>query len=159
MLLALLELQGEINYTSYVQPITLLQANTKFRPGHKCNIAGWGHTHFDGKVQDILREVTVELVSRQKCNSPRSYNGSIHNRAICAGYNAGGKDACQFDSGGALFCKKRGTWYLVGQVSWGENCGLPYKYGVYSNMEVLTPWVMSTINTPVRNVRVFNRHG
>ncbi|CAB3996032.1 transmembrane protease serine 11D-like [Paramuricea clavata] len=153
---ALLEFLGHINYTSYAKPIRLLGDGTRFRPGHKCNIAGWGHTHFEGKTQDILREVAVELVSRKKCNSPISYNGTVHNRAICAGYEGGGRDACQYDSGGPLFCRKAGRWYLVGQVSWGDKCGLPHKYGVYSNMQRLTPWVKSIIKTP-RNIR--NRHG
>ena len=156
MFLALLKLEGQINYTDYAKPINLLTANTKFKPGKECTVAGWGHTHYKGEVQDILREVTVELVSLAKCNSPVSYNGSIHNRALCAGYKNGGKDACQYDSGGPLFCKNKSLWYLVGQVSWGEKCGLPHKYGVYSNMEVLTPWVLSTIKTP-RNV--YNRFG
>ena len=127
-------------------------------------MAGWGHTHFNaGIVQDILREVTVELVSREKCNSPVSYNGSVHGRAICAGYEAGGRDACQYDSGGPLFCKKAGKgWYVVGQVSWGIECGLPYKYGVYTNMEVLTPWVRNIMNPKNHqsiNLHAFHRKG
>ena len=153
---ALLELRGQINYTSHAKPIKLLRDSIKFQPGHQCNVAGWGHTHYEGSVQDILHEVTVELVSKTKCNSPQSYNGSIHGRAICAGYDTGGRDACQYDSGGPLFCKKSGTWYLVGQVSWGDKCAQPYKYGVYTNMEILTPWVTRVIK-PQRYVR--NRLG
>ena len=155
-LLAVLELQSDINYTSCAKPIKLLGDGTQFHPGYQCNVAGWGHTHWEGLVQDILHEVTVELVSRKKCNSPKSYNGSIHGRAICAGYDKGGRDACQYDSGGALFCKATTGWYLVGQVSWGEKCGLPHKYGVYSNMKALTPWVKKTMKAQ-RNV--FNRIG
>ncbi|XP_028396352.1 prostasin-like isoform X2 [Dendronephthya gigantea] len=146
---ALLELNGKIKYSNYTRPIRLLRNGIRFHPGHECYIAGWGHTYFSADaIQNIIREVKVELVSREKCNSPESYNGSVHERAICAGYEEGGRDACQYDSGGPLFCgKKQKTtkWYLVGQVSWGDKCAMPHKYGVYSNMEALGPWVVHTI--------------
>ena len=156
---ALLELHGKIKYSRYARPIKLLRNGIKFHPGHECYIAGWGHTYFSGVLQKIIREVKVKLVSRKKCNSPKSYNGSIHERAICAGYEAGGRDACQYDSGGPLFCTKKvksAKWYLVGQVSWGDKCALPHKYGVYSNMEALGPWVLRTIRA---TAKVYNRNG
>lgn len=141
-----------------MKPIKLPDNGIKFQSGERCSIAGWGHTSYDGVLEDNLQEVTVELVSLNRCNSQKSYNGTVHDRALCAGYDEGGRDACQYDSGGPLSCKKPGTntWYLIGLVSWGDECALPYKYGVYSNVTVLTPWIRSTIKT--RN-NVFNRIG
>lgn len=139
---ALLELQKPILYTRYVTPICLpTRSQPRFPAGHVCTVAGWGHTQYNGHVQDKLHEVDVKLVSHKKCNSPKSYNGSVHQRAICAGYEIGGRDACQFDSGGPLSCMSAGQWYLVGQVSWGDGCAKPHKYGVYANMIRLSTWV------------------
>ena len=143
---ALLELENPMNYSYSVGPICLLGQNDRsFLADHLCNVAGWGHTKYNGSIQDLLHDVNVKLVDRTKCNSVQSYNGSVHERAICAGYESGGRDACQYDSGGPLVCERNRQWYLVGQVSWGDKCALPHKYGVYSNMKLLAPWVMKTI--------------
>ena len=156
--LALLELDHRMKYTNYVQPVCL-QEGVKFSPGEVCTVAGWGYTRHKGEIQDKLRDVKIKLVSRTICNLPQSYNGTVHDRAICAGYKTGGRDACQHDSGGPLSCWKGDHWYLVGQVSWGDKCAIPYKYGVYTNMEKLTPWVLKTIATNDRRRRKPKRHG
>ena len=75
----------------------------------------------------------------------RSYNGTIHNTALCAGYPGGLIDSCEYDSGGPLLCKKCGRFYLVGLVSWGEQCARPHKYGVYANLKELTNWIKEKI--------------
>ena len=56
-----------------------------------------------------------------------------------------GVDACQYDSGGALSCHHNGRYYLQGLVSWGYQCALPNKYGVYANLPLLKQWVVQTI--------------
>ena len=63
---------------------------------------GWGATSISGSRHNVLREATVKIVPRDICNLPVSYNGTIHERAICAGYTSGMAGACEFDSGGKL---------------------------------------------------------
>ena len=42
---------------------------------------------------------------------------------ICAGFNDGGVDACNGDSGGPLMCERPdGSYYLPGIISWGYEC-------------------------------------
>lgn len=36
---------------------------------------------------------------------------------------------------------ERGQWYLVGTVSWGEDCGKKDRYGVYSNIYHNKGWI------------------
>ena len=74
----------------------------------------------------------------------RSYNGTIGKNFLCAGFKEGGSDACSYDSGGPLACPMPngdGRWMLAGIVSWGEKCGLPHKYGVYTNVNEYIPWM------------------
>ena len=127
-------------------PICLLPDGKRFREGKECFVTGWGHTQYRGPKPDILREARVRIVSESVCNHNSSFGGSIHGRALCAGFEKGGVDACQYDSGGPLSCKDHGLWYLTGVVSWGHECGLPRKYGIYADMEEMTPWVKSIIN-------------
>lgn len=132
-------------FTNYVQPLCLPRPDDVFAPNEECYVAGWGHTQWSGTQPDILREVKVRIVSREVCNLKKSYKGTIHDTALCAGFPEGGIDACEYDSGGPLMCMKCGRHYAAGLVSWGEQCALPNKYGVYANLTVLTPWVKDRI--------------
>jgi secreted trypsin-like serine protease len=65
---------------------------------------------------------------------------------MCAGYKEGGMDACHFDTGGPLACPiSGGVWALAGIVSWRQSCGQPYKYGVYTNVHQVKPWIEKII--------------
>lgn len=133
-------------YDSYVSPICLIHSEVKFPRGKECYVTGWGHTQWNSTKPDILREAKVRLVPSQICNRVKSYNGTIHSRALCAGFEKGGVDACQYDSGGPLSCEYNGRFYLTGIVSWGHECARPHKYGVYANMFKLTSWVKEVMN-------------
>lgn len=110
-------------------------------------MTGWGRGSTQGPSSDSLQEITVDLVPQEVCNDAISYNGTIHGNAICAGPETGGTGPCQFDSGGPLTCETNGLWYLIGIVSFGSGCARPYKYGVYSNMFMLTSWVEEQLRT------------
>lgn len=106
--------------------------------------AGWGTTSSGSSTTpDILRKVSVPLVSQKNCNLPASYNGRITDRMICAGYKNGGKDSCQGDSGGPLTVTRNGVTSLVGVVSWGQGCAWKDKYGVYSKVNAEITWIKS----------------
>lgn len=105
--------------------------------------AGWGYTEENGEIPNILRKVTVPLVSAKACSA--AYPGSITDRMICAGLPEGGKDSCQGDSGGPLLTGTGANTALAGVVSWGEGCARPKKYGVYSKVNSVLAWIESTI--------------
>ena len=52
----------------------------------------------EGKGSDVLMKVLVPIITDQQCrNNYRNigYTGPITENMLCAGYSAGGKDACQ----------------------------------------------------------------
>ena len=110
-------------------------------PGALASVSGWGVTQMDGDIPSILQTVDVPLVSRDQCNSPSAYDGSIAETELCAGYAAGGKDSCQGDSGGPLMLLRQGQYVQAGIVSWGEGCALPDRYGVYARVASFNDWI------------------
>ena len=93
----------------------------------------------------VLHQAKVPLVDRSICQFGNPEN-IITRNMLCAGYAAGGIDACKGDSGGPLICKsKHGAWFLWGVVSWGYKCGKPHRYGVYAKTKTLLPWIEKTI--------------
>jgi secreted trypsin-like serine protease len=110
-------------------------------------VTGWGTTAENKtRYSPVLNEVQVDLVSKEVCNSNKSYNGSIVDEYFCAGFPGGGRDSCGGDSGGPLVCpNKEGQYVLTGVVSWGHGCARPNKYGVYLDVRKLLPFIKETI--------------
>ncbi|KAF7209760.1 transmembrane protease serine 11D [Nothobranchius furzeri] len=142
---ALVLLSSPLNFTAYVQP-----ACTPLSSSHEvslnfshCFISGWGSLYYKGSVVDRLQEAEVELIDRQTCNQPTWYNGIITESMICAGLEGGGVDSCQGDSGGPLQCysENDGSFYVVGVTSFGEQCGLPLRPGVYAQTSRFADWL------------------
>ncbi|XP_076878260.1 ovochymase-2 isoform X2 [Brachyhypopomus gauderio] len=155
--IALLELEGRIQFSNFVQPVCLPVPGEVFPPKTTCLVAGWGHTYERGPRAPVLREVQLDLVEPVIC---RHVLQSLrlqqqHFTVLCAGPERGGKDACQGDSGGPLLCQRTdGHWVVVGVTSWGKGCGRswinnkmksPTKRGspaVFTNVPVFTKWLL-----------------
>jgi secreted trypsin-like serine protease len=125
-----------------IRPITAAQTDLA-SPGRIATVAGWGLLAENASVADILRRVDVQIVSPQACNAPAAYGNSVNgDLSLCAGFATGGKDACQGDSGGPLIVPDRsGGFVQAGIVSWGEGCARPNKYGVYTRVSAVEPWI------------------
>ena len=127
-------------------------------------LEGWGAetTLNGGPPVDKLKKVSVKVVSRKTCQT--DMNTYIHERMnvfnqtvikynitegmLCAG-GVRGEDSCWGDSGGPLTYKTRGQHILIGAVSWGVECGLENKYGVYSSISYYRDWIEEKMVRPV----------
>ncbi|XP_014444998.1 hepatocyte growth factor activator isoform X2 [Tupaia chinensis] len=139
--------------SQFVQPICLPESGSTFPVGHKCQIAGWGHTDENvSGYSSSLREALVPLVADHKCSSPEVYGSDISPNMLCAGYFDCKSDACQGDSGGPLACEKNGVAYLYGIISWGDGCGRLNKPGVYTRVANYVDWINDRIRPPKRPV-------
>ncbi|XP_053742805.1 ovochymase-2 [Synchiropus splendidus] len=155
---ALVELDGHVQFGVLVRPICLPLPEERSAPGSGCIVAGWGRTRERGRLPFVLREVPLELVHRARCQHVlRTVSGSEvagDMTVLCAGPERGGRDACQGDSGSPLICPTRtGQWEVVGVTSWGKGCGRSWSNnsrrpasrrgspGVFTDVRLLLPWI------------------
>ncbi|KAM9811143.1 granzyme K-like [Neosynchiropus ocellatus] len=144
--LMLLELESPVTETETVKWLTVRESAKYPETGMKCLVAGWGITNYTLQTRtDVLLSATVTVIDRQKCNSQEYYDHDpvITTGMICAG-SAGDdhSDTCAGDSGGPLLCDNS----LVGVTSFGFDCGVADKPGVYSYIsEDRLEWIRQTV--------------
>ncbi|XP_068216418.1 trypsin-1-like [Palaemon carinicauda] len=108
--------------------------------GKEVTVAGWGASSYMGKQTPLLKKVTVPVWSLEECRRSYTEKG-LFLRAICAGLPEGGKDSCQFDSGGPLMLEEDGTFVVIGLTSWGKDCGAKNFPGVYTSVNMYLDWI------------------
>lgn len=64
---------------------------------------------------------------------------------FCVGYREGGKDSCEGDSGGFYVIEVEGISFLIGIISWGEECVMKGKYGIYIKVFRYVNWIKEKI--------------
>lgn len=142
--IALVKLSKQVEFTSNIHRVCLPEPSQTFPYNIYAVITGWGALTNDGPTPNALQEATVKLIDSDTCNRKEVYDGDITPRMLCAGYLEGGVDACQGDSGGPLVTPdSRLMWYLVGIVSWGDECAKPNKPGVYTRVTYFRDWITS----------------
>ncbi|XP_056392700.1 transmembrane protease serine 9-like [Hyla sarda] len=147
--MALIKLSSPVSLNQYIQTIRLPDESSIFSCGYYCWVTGWGATeNASSPSNGILQKVSVPLINYKTCDQlyhvDSPYNAStvvIHDYEICAGFVDGKKDSCQGDSGGPLVCNIQNVWYQAGVVSWGEDCGVPFRPGVYSRVAIYQNWI------------------
>lgn len=91
-----LQLRSPVFLNDYVSIILLPRFDAAIPANTTCRVSGWGYTSpTGGTIPSTLRTVTLPIIPSAKCNSSASFNGRITENMLCAGYELGGKDACQ----------------------------------------------------------------
>lgn len=125
---AIIRLAQPFATTATFRPVRL---STDTPPsGAFCKVAGWGRTKEGGDTTERLRSTHIKVMHRDECNDRKSYNGLVREKMFCAGFLIGGRDACQGDSGGGLYCNA-GDEVVSGVVSFGYGCAKAHFPGVY----------------------------
>merc|ERR1711915_221045 len=145
--ICLLKLEKPLEWTEFVQPIALPEANEQTPAGTNAIVTGWGTLSEGGLIlPNVLHKVTVPVVSDEDCSDAYSSSGiGIAEAMICAGLPDGGKDSCQGDSGGPFINAESKT--LIGVVSWGIGCGRAGYPGVYTQVSYFIDWIEQTMAT------------
>uniref|UniRef100_A0A669PL37 Corin, serine peptidase n=1 Tax=Phasianus colchicus TaxID=9054 RepID=A0A669PL37_PHACC len=142
--ISIVQLDEDINETSYVRPVCLPSKEQLVQPDTYCYITGWGH--MGNKMPFKLQEGEVRIISLEQCQSYFDMK-TITSRMLCAGYESGTIDSCMGDSGGPLVCEQpAGRWTLFGLTSWGSVCfSKVLGPGVYSNVSHFIDWIEKQI--------------
>lgn len=90
----MLNLASRLPFGSSIAPVALPTSHQRVEPGDLGNVSGWGYLVENGAPSNQLQVVQVPLVSLEECRDVYGYE-DITERMVCAGYAAGGKDACQ----------------------------------------------------------------
>uniref|UniRef100_A0A1A9WPP6 Peptidase S1 domain-containing protein n=1 Tax=Glossina brevipalpis TaxID=37001 RepID=A0A1A9WPP6_9MUSC len=121
-----------------IAPLQL--ASEELTQGTSVTVIGWGFTSEGGSNSRKLQKVELEIWDPVDCSSAHGV-GNIQANMLCAGVLDGGKDACNYDSGGPLIHEKK----MVGIVSWNRGCARPGYPGVYANVPYLYNWLEHNI--------------
>lgn len=136
--ICLLILADSLNFDEGSQPIALPAQGVTVTGD--AVVSGWGTTSSGGGAADVLRKVTVPVVTDAKCRQAYG-QADIFDSMICAGLDEGGKDSCQGDSGGPMTSVVNGETVLSGIVSWGYGCAEPGYPGVYTEVSHFIDWI------------------
>ena len=135
-----------------VSPICLpAPGEVRLPAGSEVMVAGWGATMEGGVTADRLQEVRVEVTEAGRCRQVyrEALGVELPDTILCAGHEAGGKDACQGDSGGGLLHRAesgsgdRGAWTQVGLVSAGIGCARRGVPGLYTRLSSYLDWIQA----------------
>merc|ERR1711872_385478 len=103
-------------------------------------ISGWGKLSGDnGVLPTTLQIESIPIISDEKCAETWGAR-RITPQSICVGGESHG--ACNGDSGGPLFQEVSGTWYLIGDTSWGaSSCDATAYPTVYAKNSAVHDWI------------------
>ncbi|XP_075223331.1 venom protease-like [Lycorma delicatula] len=141
---AIIVLARPARYNIYVQPACMPTPGEEY-DNRTAVVVGWGMIEFAGPSSSVLREVTVPVWEHASCAN--NYLQTIFTTNVCAASYEGGKDSCQGDSGGPLVVQRQdGRWEIIGIVSWGVQCGLKGKPGIYAQVNKYYDWFNERLN-------------
>jgi len=153
-----------IKFGPYVQPACLPLPDLEYETALPCQVSGWGRTSTFAPISEVLRGVTVPLVSDSYCVAPQVYgNGTFHpGLMVCAGLTGGGADSCEGDSGGPLACQRGDSigdprFTAYGVVSSGDPDGCALKPGLYTKLSYYVPWLLRQLQADQPNLTPTSR--
>ncbi|XP_039109107.1 vitamin K-dependent protein C isoform X4 [Hyaena hyaena] len=142
--IALLRLSQPAMLSQTIVPICLpdsgLAERELTRVGQETVVTGWGYrSEIKRNRTFVLNFIKIPVVPQNECI--KAMHNMISENMLCAGTLGDSQDACEGDSGGPMVVSFRGTWFLVGLVSWGEGCGRLHNYGVYTKVSRYLDWI------------------
>ncbi|XP_070279590.1 vitamin K-dependent protein C isoform X1 [Myotis yumanensis] len=142
--IALLRLAQPASLSQTVVPICLPDSGLAEREltqvGRETVVTGWGFRSETKRNRTfILNFIKIPVAPHDEC--VQVMHNTVSENMLCAGILGDPRDACEGDSGGPMVTSFRGTWFLVGLVSWGEGCGRLHNYGIYTKVSRYLDWI------------------
>uniref|UniRef100_A0A182PML2 Peptidase S1 domain-containing protein n=1 Tax=Anopheles epiroticus TaxID=199890 RepID=A0A182PML2_9DIPT len=158
---ALLRLNGTVQFTDYVQPVCLDLTESiwvEYLADVFGTVVGWGLTE-KNRVSDQLLKAELPIVRYTDCveSNPDLYGRLIYSGMYCAGI-LNGTSPCNGDSGGGMYIFRENRWFLRGVVSFsgireGTNYCDSFSYVVFMNVPYYAKWIAMEVETAREEVR------
>jgi len=145
--IVVIELAEEVDLNVYTPACLAKTSDATTFDGKNAWIYGWGALSYGGASPDVLMELEVPVVTKETCTTAMAGFATITDDMICAG-GVEGQDSCQGDSGGPLTYKSGAQHVLIGDTSFGEQCALAGKYGVYGRISYFRTWIEGKMTSP-----------
>ncbi|XP_070505081.1 venom protease-like [Chironomus tepperi] len=120
--LAILVLENDIPFSTQITPVCIPLSDaerTRNFVGYTPFAAGWGRTQEGGHSANVLQEIQLPVVDNNQCRqnyaainkvvSEKQFNEAV----LCAGYEEGGRDTCNGDSGKAKIIIQTFKWISI----------------------------------------------
>ncbi|XP_071372777.1 complement component 1, r subcomponent [Centroberyx affinis] len=152
--IALIKLQHPITFHASIMPICLPAEGVTYSTGVMGLVSGFGITRENNteKISNMLKHIRLPVVDQGTCSTSinevkktENHVPSLSDNMFCAGVPEAGKDSCQGDSGSAFAMRDDGRFWAAGIVSWGVDCGVPGRYGVYTRVANYLDWLNKTM--------------
>ena len=150
--IALIQIQESFHFTKSVLPACLPKPEVAvdlMSPGTNGVTSGCGIMTSKASLKfpaATLRYVKVPIQDENTCVKSSTNVDTLPGSAFCAGYAKQGQgDACKGDSGGGLVVERDNRWFVVGLVSYGEDCDKYRQYGFYTNVSNYYYWIKAFI--------------
>ncbi|XP_053194966.1 serine protease 27-like [Scomber japonicus] len=146
--ISLLKLSSPVTFSDFIVPVCLAASDSTFYHGVNTWVTGWGDigSKTTRPFQQNLMEVEMPVVGNRQCDCDYGQS-SITGNMLCAGFTAGGKDSCQFYTGGPMVRKTGSVWVQAGVMSFGEGCALRNFPAVYARVSKYQSWINSQITS------------
>ncbi|CAG8892404.1 unnamed protein product [Penicillium egyptiacum] len=144
--IAVLVLQHNLEFGASVSAVKLPSSEVDTPAiGAKCSITGWGTTSYGGNIYPTNLLVSyLNIVDHEVCAKDYSARRNIDDSMICAGVSAGGKGACDGDTGGPLV--EESSTKQVGIFSRSHGCGQAAYPGIYTSTAAHSAWIREAIS-------------
>uniref|UniRef100_A0A9I3EH51 Peptidase S1 domain-containing protein n=1 Tax=Anopheles dirus TaxID=7168 RepID=A0A9I3EH51_9DIPT len=120
--IAILKLNAQFTYDDYVQPVCIRSVPQDIGQlvGAFGTVVGWGWTE-QNSTSATLRQANIPVASADDClKSDRNlFSQVLTTKVYCAG-SRNGTSSCNGDSGGGMFFRMGGYWFLRGITSFSS---------------------------------------
>ena len=144
--IAVLELENEIRFTNFIQPICLNDSESLIAVTTDGIVAGFGRTE-NRKYSNVAKKLEIPILSYHNCTkNKRKLHQFVSARTFCGG-PGDGRGVCDGDSGSGLYVTYGDSYYLRGIVSASlmntvNECNVD-TFAVFTDAAKHTEWIRS----------------
>ncbi|KAF2904360.1 hypothetical protein ILUMI_01818 [Ignelater luminosus] len=149
--IALVRLNGEVQYSDYIRPICLPLPDTKFSNiGDAMTISGWDLEYAVGEEITIKKKILAELISNEDCGERLKSRDlkwyiNITDTHLCTvSLENSDEDTCGGDYGGPVMVSHRLQWRQEGISLQPKVCG-PHSIDVHTKVQKYLEWIEKNI--------------